>query len=717
LASSQNLVAKPVQRWMIRDPLVRGSAYSESEANPRVGIPIPSTANVGGLIPTISGDPSGDTDETVSLRLVNAGAVGRSQWTWAGDDGIYRGYACPLTMWAHHSPTSTNSQAAAIAYSRVYRRVVVATLTAADDVKIVYSELNNRPQSASDWTLAPGFTPTGGRYGSNHELAMCELRDGTLLLACRREDGDFDLYRSQDGGDSWARSAVSILRKQIESFGDATTKTEAGEAALGDNYTPRMAASGDWVRLVLGKFNGSLLTYASSDSGATWAWVDELEAPTDIEDDLSAVQDNDVQPFAIAAVDDATGAFVLVGNPPAAGTGNRVGVWYATRNDAWALQSGLLSNPTIDTTPRSYAAWTDPVYLWIAVYDANPSTTTDGWHFFRVQRTAILDSDAWQGEGAIDPTGGLSPLREWAATKLTPIQLNAVWCDDRAAFCGYLQDKQESSPVTRKASRPWLCWVGGWSMRPWGNDPTIAFGTAEALHWTARQGEPANGSTSSTVSQWTGTVSDGATHSWNSAVYVDTSIVSETQSGIASFKYIFDDGLDPTAWNTADTTWSSEFVVAVGNTFTSMNTAAAVQWRSLASGTTNAGWLTTMRVGATQVVIYQGFGPTGTTLASITGIDPTTADDLRFHRFRFYVVAGVTPSTPTGVIQYRDDAGDAWRSSATFDLGYASTTPGVTEDSLDFGLVVSGATSGAYARWREVRVGYQRNLVNYVDFN
>jgi hypothetical protein len=725
LSSDQNLAGKPVQRWLIRDYQVRGAASSTSEGGARLGLTVPSADNFGGLEPVVLGDPTDSTDDEVSVALSRGGSIGTGQWIWSDSAGTVYGAHSELYRWGHHSPTATQNQGAAICYSSVFRRIIVATVDnsfSPAKIRISYVDRNARPQSSSDWTTTT-FTPTNGDYGQNHSLAICELRDGTLLLLARRTDGDFDFYRSSDGGVTWQLALEALLVKMLSRLPGAST-TVHQVADLHDHIVPRIASAGDWVRLVLGASSGGLVTYISSDNGASWAYSDTLDTVSDLETALDTVQGNDVQPYALVGLDASTGAFGLVANPNASGDSSKVHLWYASRDDTWDGKS-VFSNPTIDATPRSYLAWVDPYWLYVWVYAGDNNTPNDGWYSFRAQRDRVLDSASWQGRGELNPTSDTTDTLEqrdktFGASRLIPIQASAVWCDDHAAVSTYLQDQEETPPVTRKASRPMLFRVGGWSARPWSTDYIANNGFGSALYWSAEQGDPAGEATSSGDSRWTTTISGGGTHSWANAGWVETSS-SASANGTAYLELKYASGATGEAkgWtNPNGQIWAAEFVAAVGNTAVSTPLTPIVSAGARFEvpdqvGGGGYGWRVIVALGTTRVTV------SGTSvLATISGLDLTTAEDPRFHRFRLVVAPATSPSQPTGILQYRRDDGDAWQETATFSMGL-STSLGITQHGHRFGVLgfALSPIDNYVSRWREFRVSSANFETDYTNLD
>lgn len=728
MSTEQNLVQKPAQRWMIRDYKVRGAASSDSEGGARLGLTVPDDENLGGLGPVVLGDPTDDTDSQIGLSLSRGGSIGTAQWLWSDSEGTVYGSNSDFYRWGHHAPTTTSNQGAVVVYSSVFRRLLVISVDnnlAAARIRISYSDRNARPQSSSDWASVL-FTPTNGEFGEDHSLAACELRDGTLLLAVRAENGDFDFYRSADGGLTWSLAVEGLFLRQIARAPGGYTVPHSVSSPH-DKVTPKLAASGDWVRFVMGYSFGGLLTYISSDNGSSWAYLSTLSTSTDLDSTLESVQDNDVLPFALCAVDASTGAFALISNPPASGNSNKVRMWYASREDVWDAKT-VLGGPPIFATPRGYAAWCDPYFMYIWVVTGDNGTPNDGWWTYRAPRDRILDSASWQGAGEIDPDPGFSTDnnltrdKNYGATRLTPIQLTACWAEDHAVLCAYLQDAEESTPITRKASRPFLFRIGGWSSRPWSTDPFPSQAYCEALHWAADQGDPAGEDTSSADSSWTTTISGGGTHSWSSAMYVETKGTTGTSTAYLQLRTTSGAlGKQPSWTNTTGQIWAAEWCAAVGNTVVALPGSNKISAGLLfevpdTAGGGGYGWDIYAVLGTNSVLVFDL--ASGSVLATLSGLDLRTAETPIFHRMRFAVAPGTSPSAPVGILQCKRDDGDAWHETAPFSIGL-STSLAITMHATRFGtLGYAAVTAGTYlSRWRELRISSENFEIDYTDLD
>lgn len=719
---------KPKQALIIRDSQVRGRdvvVSVSSQYGPQIGLTTPVSGNIGGLTPTVTGDPDDKTEPVLSIQLVSGGGIGSAEWVWGSDDDSvgWLGAHGDIYPWGHHAPYTSNFQGAVVVYSSVFRRVIViAHDTTEDEINVRWVGVNERPVEAQDWNDHDNevtFTPENGIHQDGHALAACELRDGTLLLAVRQEAtgtsgtsmelGDIDIYKSVDGGETWDLCVEEILLR----FGNQTALDERG--------CIRMAASGDWVRICYVASDGSIETMVSADAGSTWKVVDFLEDGTDIENALGPTeQTNDIQPYDLLAVDDSTGAFILVANPAATGTSNRLGIWYATRDEAWSRETGLFADgaPTLPATPRSFVLYRDPYWVWLWVYTADPGLGdgSDLWSVFRVERDRVITQSAW--------TAYLQPLRLKGVSRLCPIQARAVWCDDRAAFIGYLQDIETSTPYSRKAARPWLHWVGGWSRRPANVNPYYTDGIVEKVHWAWTMGEPKGGATSSTQSSWGHSVAGGGTHSWNARGWVDMS--TDAVTDLAKFSLDLFSGTDPLPkWDPESDEleayrrqrlFALEWVMNVGQTASATLNRTGVRIKQPSLGGGGYGWTLSVVVGTDRVAVYDEIG--GSFLATMASLALNTYETTRFHRFRFCVSPATSPSNPTAVLQYRREDGDDWRETS-FTLPAPSASAGHTMQTIEFGHLFHGLGGGLtqISAWRELHGWGEWFRTDYTNFS
>lgn len=717
-------VASADQLVIIRDSNLVGAVVSaDSEDAPRTGLTIPDTANQGSLSPVVMGDPDADTIANIELQIVQGGAIGSAGWAWKdADAGTWHGAHGEAYAWGHHACASANHLGAVVVYSRVFRRVLVISaaytaspLAATGTIQVSWQDLNDRPMAAATWEAGGNsttFVPSGGVSSGTHPLAACELGDGAILLAVKKAPagsssdalsaGDLDLYRSEDGGSTW-----TLVREDVLQAAGASGCSESGCA--------RIAASGNWIRLAFVEYlSGSIASVVSADGGATWQTLTALVAGSVVAAPLSD-QANDTRPFDLVAVDDNTGAFLLVSDPNATGATNRVKLWYATRDGEW---SGIaaINTTSIPDTPRAYAFYRDPYFLWLWIACADPGSATDCWTVLRCPRELVLTGSEWLTMS--------NPLRMRGATRLYPMQVRAVWCDDRAAMIGYLEDGEAGGVAARKENRPWLCWIGGWSQRPWGIDTDRADGLLESVHWVAPMGEPALGPTSSTQSSWVHALVGSGTHSWRNTVDV---LYSGATSGEYSYSQIeieAGDQADPPQWDPAladeqqyqiTRLFACEWVCAMGTTGSSLANNAGVRvWSPSISGAAGTSFRLVVRIGTTNANVVDENA--STVLATLAPITPTTLATDIWHRFRLVVAPAATASgDPQGILQYRRDDGDLWVETSVFSIP-APAGAGVTMTRLAHGLL--GNSSGGYEEvaFREFRASSYWFRPNYTDW-
>lgn len=705
------------QMLLIRDSGIVGAVVSAtSEDGARIGLTIPGEANQGTAAPTVTGDPDDLTVDRIALQITTGGAIaagrGSAEWVWQDvDTSTWVGAHSEAHAWGHHLPLATNKLGAVVAYSSVYRQVVVVAAnhtggSPTGALTVARSGLNDRP--VTEWTDTTVLVPAGGVADGGHALAICEAGDGALLLTVKKplagassdafSVGDLDLYRSEDGGETWA-----LIRKDI------LQAANASGAAV--NGCARLMASGNWLRLVyVEHLSGSIATVVSADGGGTWKALTTLIAATDIAAPLSD-QEHDVRPFDIVAVDDSTGAFLLSSDPVGSGPTNRLKVWYATRDGQWEGTS-IANSESIPDTVRSFVFFRDPcwVWLWIAIGDAGSSSGR--WTVLRAPRDLVLQPSEWLSMS--------NPHLRRGATRLLPIQARAVWCGDRAALLGYLEDIAESTPVDRKQARPWFCWIGGWSSRPWGTNIDRADGKLESLHWDWTAGEPAGGATSLTMSQWTDATTGAGTHSWADG-HVLYSVSTTSEVSYSTIQLDVSEAQSPPQWDPAlvdevgalaSRIFAFEWVCAVGSTASTNGTNGGVRVWMPDTALSGAAYKLLVRVGSTNALVYDEIGAAAVAVLPVGAT--TLASDL-WHRFRLVVAPSATVSgSPTGVLQYRRDDGDIW-TETSFAIP-ATGGAAITYARFDQGMLSRSSSGPAEIGFREARVSSYWWRPNYADF-
>jgi hypothetical protein len=717
------IAGKPSQWRLVQDPLVAGGddyAWATSEYGPKVGITQPDADNVGGMIPSILPDPAPDasTSTALTLKVVQGGGLGKAEWAYLPglvDDTTrteeWRGYHSELYEWGHHCPfnSSAGPGGAIILYSSLYRRVLcIAIVTNGDFVSILStnnSDAGDLPTNEDDWDQLATITPDdGGPSTYEHGLAGCELRDGTLLLAVRKKYlvsggadvsvlGEWDLYRSVDGGSTWVCVQHNFFQRN--GMGGATPENRA---------TLRMACSGTWVRICYVEDGGTIGTFVSSDSGVTWEFSDDLIDSIVEKPD----QTNDTTTFDLIGLDDQTGTFILAGGPTAS---KSVQFWVADRDGGWSIQT--LVNITGLNEPRAIFWMRDPYWLNLYVRVHASASASNGWILYRVKRDDALVAAEW--ETAIvnwAPWGG--------ADRLCPIQARAVWCGDKAGVICHLQDMGVASPYDHVHNRPVLWWIGGWSVRPFGNDYAMFDNMAEVIRWTYPFGEPKGGATSSTMSSWTQTLSSGGTHSWSP----DGMLFETFGASDAAYQEMRwnspSDSASPPQWDAANSTeenywrvvrpFGLEWVMSAGNTAPTGGSYVVTRVTMPSAQLSPAGWRINFRHSTTGVVAYDQYN--SSPLATLS-VDLTTLDEGTSHRVRFCVSPAASPSNPTAVLMHRREDGDTWTTVGPFSLGQPSGSATATQTAILFGHLNHTGSNTVTSRWRELRIIQRKMRTDY----
>lgn len=695
----------PSQWWLIRDPLLVGEDVitAASEYGPRLGFVVPADDVQGTMAATAFGEPDDDTAQDISFKIVKGGRAPVAEFAYRPDSEEWRGYHSDLYEWGHHCPLpATHPDGAVLLHSRVHRRVLVIS-SGTSTVMVSYVDANARPGGQSDWTTST-FTPDNGLHQGGCALAGCELQDGSLLLGVRRatlnasnsdpeSQGDWDLYRSTDGGLTWSLLFENMLQYLGYRANDFT------EAVV-----TRIAASGDWVRWIFVDDSTIVITAVSSDRGTSWEATADLDTS-----DVGAIltdQNFDVFPCDLVAIDEA-GTFLFVTDPN--GGANQAQIWYATRSDDWTASSKLSTVSIIPGQPRNFVFVKDPywLYLWVGGWGSGISGS---WTLWRVVRESAI-SGTWEGPWS-------DPHRLRGAVRLAPTQVQATWVGDRAAMLYYLQDTSGGTPYPHETDRPVLFWLGGWSSRPANVDFVRQDGAHESVHWDYSQGQPAGGVTSATQSQWVNTIASGGTHSWT----VFSMAFESYNSGDTSMQRITiptNDGRDPPQWDPDSGELSyyrsvhrfvAEWSMAVGATgnATATNVGVRIKMPSKAYPAGPA-WELMFRIGPVQTVVYDE--ARGFPLATLTTI--TTEDTYR--RYRFCVDPATTPSNPYGNLMWRRETGDTWEETARFDLGQPYGASGITQFSAQFGHLGHTPASTMFSWWRELHVFGERFRTNYAQ--
>lgn len=753
----QNLHGKPGQWLLIRDPYLDGGSdtvSASSEYAPRVGITVVSDANQGALIPTVMGapEPDDDTSSPQTFRIVRGGGVGSAEFAYqVTDDEPFRGYSSEFYTWGAHKPGTASAKGSVPLYSRAYRRMLFAyaiTTGAAGtgSIHVRYLDANERPQTFWATPDVPAtlviLSPPGGVSAEGHPLCGCELRDGTLLLGVRRfrpglasnvtEQGDWDLYRSTDGGASWNLA----IERVHETYGTASTVLMFEGAA-------RMASSGDWVRWCFVRGDGGIVTLSSSDGGATWTKLEDIEVDdgadgTEMLADPILLTDQlfDRQPFDIIGVDDGTGTFLLAAQAGEdiefVGEGAMVALWFATRNEPWSYGNNMPGEPD-DTDPtivnpiagdwdrsQAFCFIRDPYWLTLWVYRRTgvygAEITDAGWNVYRAPREQVLQAAGWERR--------TDTSRMRGAWRGIPCSVRGVWAGDRGAMAfDVLDGETDPQPHMTQGDQTTLCWVSGWSSHPVGSELHLADDVFEVARWDYHHGEPAGGATSGTGTDWTSASAGGGASSYTaSSVGLRLHSASATDRKTYSLKVSPNDNATPTEWDCSlaeeplfidGKTSVYEWCMAVGLTQSTPNARTQMRIsmpsRVLASG---FGWRLAVEHRAGSVIVKDDVG--STVLATLTdgAMNLRTGEDEIFHRLRLAIAPSSTSSTPTGMVLYRRDDGDRWFESDPFSLPSA-TSAGITMIQYEWGEFPASAGGAQYSWWRDFRSFAARFRIPY----
>lgn len=304
---STSMAGKPNARAIVPDPRIPTLIEAYSQAGPSMGPAVPAGAVMGGMVPTLTGTPSYSMVNGFQLGLARGGDQNSGEWCF--NDGtandVWYGKDDPRHFWGHHSPNTSPSgwENGAVCYVHAFRRIVLASCASSGGSTIMISVRNVDTDSLTTWTntsiVLDSSVSTGGG-GGDCSLGLVDLPDGRILMAVRVDqlggsgpEYDFDMYQSEDGGDSWIRVSRRVL---AHSASGTAPKDGIGGVMF------RMARSGEYIRLCYVCTDDKVQTAVSTDRGISWRVLPE---------DVAATWSDRECVFDICATDD-SGGFLYV---------------------------------------------------------------------------------------------------------------------------------------------------------------------------------------------------------------------------------------------------------------------------------------------------------------------------------------------------------------------------------------------------------------------
>lgn len=493
-----SLAGKPAEFYVLPDTKLRGQANVvsvTSERGPFPGPVVPSENNLGLMFPIQSGELAPGA-EGIRYVVSRAGGIGTGEYGWrkASDaTDQFRGWDDSRRTWGHHAPfkTSVGSDNCASVFSLAFRRLIVCNAddaTSPTPVLIRYRDIDD--DRYDQWTET-SFNLTNAVANGQHNIRMCDLPDGSLLLAVRTTvdgDDDIDIYRSDDGGLTWRLASEAI----VGAF------TNIAPAFLMSSQF-QMARAGEHIRIAWMTTGFLVRTMVSTDRGISWEKTPN-PSPDTVHHDTGAT--DDPVPFTIIPVDD-SGTFILFALAIAGALNGYIG----TGTGAWDVRIGPPDQnlPLPSQNILAVAGVRTPTYLWLYVYWAQAGANTNqGWQILRCFPNGFLDYNnstdiGWQSVAEAQ--------RYDTGIKYAPGRLTAVWVGERVFLYGSRRDK--GSTYT-DVNFPNAWYHGGWTRRSlWRARPTRNLssfvGDLYGRFWTVEAGYPTEPSGSPWTTTGTGT--------------------------------------------------------------------------------------------------------------------------------------------------------------------------------------------------------------------
>lgn len=591
----------PASYLIFRDPnFVDGDAIVSvtSEGGRVLGPVVPGEDNQGVLVGLQEGTPTGDTPR--EAYFLGGGMGGQGGWLLRAQgeaSTAWRGMNALTALWRPAAWTvSAKLYAQDIACAGAY---LVAAWVDSGGVRI------NR-QSATDplgtWD-ALTISTSGESTDSSTEggIGICTLPDGSLFCAYQQQDSttgylNINAYSSTDYGASW-----SLVQRRI------LTKTSIGVLpSSGGQYQIR--SSGDWIRIL---FNSTSIagagiglcvqkTIVSSDRGASWSVLANITTYSW----KSLVGYVGSAPTAMVGIGDSSGTFLLAYLSSLASSTLKMAV--GQRDQDWENVADLdFDCSSYATTPHIKGVCmvkdSDRIWLWVWVEG------TDKSEFITRICTDPTDPTNANNWVTLGQTTGFGGVLMYA-----PHCWRAAWTGDRIVMTGGVQD-----PTTAAASDPvvvgvWMAQAGSWDQRPWdysqldvSHHDYLLNGGALLLQyqWSSCLGTP----TQDALTPWTLSSAGAPSIVW-AADKLTLSSTAITTVARYNLNLGVPSSLDRWGSTSSPRGFAFHFSCAVTGSriLPSAGTDCGIRIFAI-DGTGAAGYQFTIRIGPTQIVVYDEF--------------------------------------------------------------------------------------------------------------
>ena len=640
VATADALKPTPQAYLILQDPHWDGSASITritSEGGRMAGAVVPATDNMGSVVGFIEGTPEDDVELDFRLR---GGAVGGSGgWVWRlsteSTSADWKAMNALTTFWRQNGITTSDRLTSQdVGYSTAYRQLLVAYVKSVTEIRIYKKDADDVLDSTS-WTYSSIVTtdcvdpadPIGG-------VGICELPDGTMLLAYVQQDqtnGYYNVaaYNSVDGGSTWTRQITRLL-----------TRTSLGVLAVCQGYM-HLRASGDWVRMAVlkeestgaGAASSYLQTLVSPDRGASWSYPGQLQCWS--WKTLAGYPGS--FPVAMEGIGDVSGTFILAYLPST--SSSTLAVAFAARDEAWERDTSLnfdCSSYATSAEIKSVCFVRDPERLWLFVWVEGSDASEIIARYCPLG--SVTDSTAWITMGKI--TGFAGGLR------YGPHCWRAVWAGHRLVLSGGLHDPDVAAGDDPVVVGHWMMQSGAHDPRPWdyslldisNNDYLISGYRLVSYQWIPAMGNPAGGGADSdSLTPWTRTIVGTGAAAWSKAA---VTYAASANTDVAYHELNL--GLPASIsdrWGAASLPRGHAFHFRLQATAQRVAASSAEDMgvRIVALIDASNGYDVTLRVGTTQVVVYDNMA--GSALETVTTTDLASECEVRIvlHDDEIYV--------------------------------------------------------------------------------